>query len=207
MKEKVKYIKHCVFHPFDGFYEAKNRGKGSMVLTAILIAVFCLVECLRRQYTGFILNTVNIAKINTVTIFISYLSVILIAGVSNWTVTTLFEGKGKLKDIYLVIAYSLVPTIIARLLVIFVSNFVIEEEVPILQVIVYFGWVWTAFLIVTGLCTIHEYGLAKNLVTLLATVVAAAIILFLFVLFISLIEQMISFVRTFVKEWLRRING
>ena len=203
--ERIKYVKHCVFHPFDGFYEAKNRGKRSMLAATLLIVFYCILECVKVQYTGFIMNLHQITRMNSVTIFISALSVLLLAILSNWTITTLFDGKGKMKDIYMVVGYSLLPMVVIDTVVVVVSNFIIEEEAVILTAISWMGIVWCAFLIVTGLCTVHEFSLAKTLVTIFATLAAALIILFLFVLFISLVEQMIQFFYIFFKELMRRI--
>lgn len=203
--EKIKYVKYCVFHPFEGFYDAKNRGKGSILAATLLIAIYCVLDCVKVQYTGFIMNFNKITRMNSVTIFISALTVLLLAVISNWTITTLFEGKGKLKDIYMVLGYSLFPMVLIDTVVVFASNFVIEEEAVILTAISWIGIAWSAFLIVTGLCTIHEFSLAKTLVTIVATLVAALIILFLGVLFISLVEQMVQFVQIFSKELMRRI--
>lgn len=203
--EKIKYVKHCVFHPFDGFYEAKNRGKGSVLAATLIIAFYCVLECIKVQYTGFIMNLNQITRMNSVTIFISALTVLLLAVISNWTITTLFDGKGKLKDIYMVLGYALLPVVLIDSIIVIASNFIIEEEAVILTALSWMGLVWAAFLIVTGLCTIHEFSLAKTLVTILATLVAALIILFLLVLFISLVEQMVSFIYVFAKEFMRRI--
>ncbi len=203
--EKVKYVKYCVFHPFDGFYEAKNRGKCSLLAATLLIILYCILDCVEVQYTGFIMNNNMISRMNSVTIFISALTVILLAIVSNWTITTLFEGKGKMKDIYMVVGYSLLPMVLIDAVIVFASNYVIEEEAVILTAIRWIGIAWSAFLIVTGLCTIHEFSLAKTLVTIVATLIAAIIILFLIVLFISLLEQMFSFIYIFSKEFMRRI--
>lgn len=203
--ERVKYVKHCLFHPFDGFYEAKNRGKGSLLAATILIALYCVLDCVEVQYTGFIMNLNQITRMNSVTIFISALTVLLLAVISNWTITTLFDGKGKLKDIYMVLGYSLAPMVVIDACIVLASNFVIEEEAVILVAIRWMGIAWSAFLIVTGLCTVHEFSLAKTLVTILATLAAALIILFLLVLFISLVEQMVQFIYIFSKEFMRRI--
>jgi len=203
--ERVKYVKHCLFHPFDGFYEAKNRGKGSLLAATVIIALYCILDCFEVQYTGFIMNLNQISRMNSVTIFISALTVLLLAVISNWTITTLFDGKGKLKDIYMVLGYSLAPMVMIDFCVVIASNFVIEEEAMILTAIRWMGVAWSAFLIVTGLCTIHEFSLAKTLVTILATLAAALIILFLLVLFISLVEQMVQFIYIFSKEFMRRI--
>ena len=203
--ENIKYVKHCLFHPFDGFYEAKNRGRGSLLAATLIITYYCILECIKVQYTGFIMNLHQITRMNSVTIFISALSVLVLAVVSNWTITTLFDGKGKLKDIYMVVGYSLLPMVFLDSIIVVASNFVIEEEAIILTAISWMGIAWAAFLIVAGLCTVHEFSLAKTLVTIVATLASAVIILFLFVLFISLVEQMIQFLYIFGKEFMRRI--
>lgn len=205
MSEKVKYIKYCVFHPFDGFYEAKNRGRGSLIAATVLLCLYGILQCVKVQYTGFIMNFNHITRMNSVTIFISSLSVMLLFVISNWTTTTLFEGKGKLKHIYMVTCYSLLPIIFIDTIVVFASNFVISEETVILTALSTMGMVWFCFLVVTGLCTIHEFSLAKTLVTLVVTAFAALIILFLGVLFLSLLEQMFQFLYIFIKELMRRI--
>ena len=202
---KVKYISHCVFHPFDGFYEAKNRGMGSMVIAWSILAIYGIVMCADVQYTGFIMNLYHVANMSSLRTFISAITIFLLFALSNWTVTTLLDGKGKLKDIFLVVTYSLVPVIVCKAIVIFTSNYIIKEEEAILNTVEIFGWVWFGFMLISGLCTIHEYGLAKNLVTLLLTLIAAAIILFLLVLLISLVEQMITFFTTFFGELSRRV--
>lgn len=205
MKSKIKYITHCIFHPFDGFYEAKYRGMGSSIIAWAILAIYGIVCCINVQYSGFIINTYHIARMSSLRTFISSITIFLLFTLSNWTVTTLFEGKGKLKDIFLVTCYSLIPVIVCDLITIFCSNYIIMEEAPLLRAVEGFGWAWFAFMMVSGLCTIHEYGLGKNIVTLLVTIVAAAIILFLLVLLISLVEQMVSFFVTFINEFSRRI--
>ena len=100
--EKVRYLKYIMFHPFDGFYEAQRRGKGSIGLAAILMALYAVLQCFKYQYTGFVMNLNAIFMMNSVTLIISTLSVPLLFVVANWTVITLFEGKGKLGDIFMV---------------------------------------------------------------------------------------------------------
>ena len=53
MSEKVKYIKYCVFHPFDGFYEAKNRGRGSLIAATVLLCLYGILQCVKVHYHEF----------------------------------------------------------------------------------------------------------------------------------------------------------
>lgn len=205
MKTKLQYVKYSIFHPFDGFYQTRFRGQGSFGIAVIILLIFGILQCLSYQYTGFVMNTNELAYMNSIAILISSMGIIVLISVSNWTISTLFNGKGDVKNIFIVICYSMIPNLITSTIVIFTSNFVIEEEVMILRVIQVLGYVWTAFMLLAGLCVIHEYTLGKNLISLVATVIAALIIIFLGVLFITLVEQMISFFSTAGEELLRRL--
>ncbi len=205
-KEKLSYLKLAIFHPMEGFYEIRFRGKGSLLLAAILLAFYGIVECAAYQYTGFILNLNNVHEMNSISIFLSHVMVVILLCVSNWTVTTLFNGKGNMASIFMVVCYSLFPYSLIRLLVVFLSNFIIQDEAMIVNMISGIGVVWLVFLVVAGLCVIHEYGLFQNLASLVVTAIAAFMIVFLMVLFLTLEEKMFGFIQDVFKEFVRRFT-
>lgn len=205
MKDKIANLRYILFHPFDGFYEAKFRDKGSLSLATSMIIIYCLLQCISYQYTGFIVNYAPLFLMNSVTIFLSSLSILVLFTVANWTVTTLFDGKGSMGEIFMVLGYSMVPLIISNILSIIISNYIILEEYILLRSLEGVAVAWFIFLMISGLCIIHEYRLFQNFVTLIATAVSAIIIVFLFVLLISLLEQMVSFIITVVEESIRRL--
>ncbi len=206
IKEKLSYLKLAIFHPMEGFYEIRFRGKGSIVLSVILLCFYGITECAAYQYTGFILNLNNVATMNSISIFLSHVFIVVLLCVANWTVTTLFNGKGNLAGIFNVVCYALFPYSVIRLIVVFLSNFVIQDEGMIIYMIQGIGIVWLVFLIVAGLCVIHEYGLFQNLASLVVTAIAAFMIIFLLVLFLTLEEKMFGFIRDVFKEFVRRIT-
>lgn len=205
VKEKLYYLKNAIFHPFDAFYEIRFRGKGSALLAVLILVVFCILQCVSYQYTGFIINTNELASMNSISIFLTWLLGFVLFVVSNWSVTTLLNGKGNLGDILKVITYSLVPLTCALIFQIFASNFIILEEAMIVYVITGIGTVWSLFMLFAGLCVIHEYGFGKNLIAIFLTFVAAAIIMFLGILFFTLIEQMVLFLISVGQEFIRRL--
>ncbi len=206
MKEKAYYLKRALFHPFDAFYEIRFREKGSLALATLILFAYGIVQCISRQYTGFIINTNNLAEMNSISVFISSIMLVIIFTVANWTITTLFGGKGNMASIYTVITYSLVPYILVKLIVVFLSNFIIEEEAMIIYMLEGIGIVWFVFLAFSGLCVIHEYGMFRNIASLLATAVSALLIVFLAVLFLTLEEKMFGFIGDIVREIMRRIT-
>lgn len=204
MKEKLSYVKYSIFHPFDAFYEIRFRGKGSLLLSSLSIILFGILQCVSYQYTGFVMNTAQIESMNSLSVFSTWVCGIILFVVSNWAVTTLFNGKGGMADITNVIGYSLIPVELAIIAQVIFSNFIIQEEVMIVSVVVGIGYVWFVFMMIAGLCTIHEYSFGKNLISIFFTFVAAAIIIFIGVLFFTLIEQMIMFVISVGQEVIRR---
>ena len=172
-REKLYWFGHALVHPFDGFYEIRFRNQGSVLLAFLLMIAFAVMQCLSAQYTGFVMNLNNQDELDTLSMFISNISVLLLFSLSNWTVTTLFNGKGKLSDIFIVVCYSLTVLIIGEAIVCFVSNFVTTEEVMILNSVRALCIAWFVFLLVAGLGTIHEYGLGGNLASIVMSIVAA----------------------------------
>lgn len=205
MKEKLYYLKYSFFHPFDAFYEIRFRGKGSFLIAVLSIILFGILQCVSYQYTGFVMNTAQVSAMNSLSVFATWVAGFVLFIVSNWSVTTLLNGKGGLGDITQVIGYSLIPLELTLVIKIILSNFVIKEEIMIVDVIAGIGVVWFLFMIVAGLCTIHEYSFGKNIISVLLSFVAAAIIIFLGVLFFTLMEQMITFIVDVVQEFIRRM--
>ncbi len=204
-KEKLFYLKRSIVHPFDAFYEIRFRGKGSASLAVIILLVFGVLQCVSYQYTGFIINFHDLAGMNSISIFLTWVLGFVLFIVSNWSVTTLLNGKGNMTDILTVVSYSLVPLTCTMIFQVFASNFIIAEEAMIVYVITGVGAVWSLFMLLAGLCVIHEYGFGKTLVSILLTFVAAAIIMFLGILFFTLIEQMVTFVISVGQEFIRRL--
>ena len=205
-KDKLQYWGHSLLHPFDGFFEIRFRNHGSLLIATALLVIYAILRCLSYQYTGFVMNMNNIDEMDALSIFISTISVVVLAAVANWTITTLFNGKGKLKDIYIVICYSLTVLIVGDAIVTFASNFVTTEEVMILTSIQMVCYAYFVFLLIAGLGTVHEYSFAGNLASMVMTVVAAAVILFIGVLIFTMLERMYSFVASVTEELMRRLQ-
>ena len=98
------------------------------------------------------------------------------------------------------IGYSVLPIAITTIPVTFVSNFLAVEELNILSVFIALGFIWAAMLIFFGMMVTHDYTMLKNLVTVLGSIVGMAFIMFLAVLFASLVMDIVSFVTSIVSE-------
>ena len=120
--------------------------------------------------------------------------------VANWCLTTLFEGEGSFKDIFIATTYSLAPMVLVLIPVTIASNFVLTTEADILTLITTIGFIWTGMLIFFGMMVTHDYSMGKNVLTSLGTIAGMVVIMFIAILFSTLLGKLVSFVTNIVTE-------
>ncbi|BBH24203.1 hypothetical protein Back11_55480 [Paenibacillus baekrokdamisoli] len=195
----------CLLHPFDGFYAMKEEGKGSRVAAAVIVFIFFLASVLIRQDTGYTFNTNDPDALN---IWLIAAKTVVLYGLwvmGNWAVATWMEGEGKAVQVAIVSAYAMIPYIIAMVLTTWLSNVMLQEEGAFLHYMMVIAMIWSGILMLIGMQTIHDYGFVRNLQSLLLTVAAMAIMVFLAVLFYTLFQQAYVFLLTIYNELLFRI--
>ncbi|MBO5326577.1 MAG: YIP1 family protein [Clostridia bacterium] len=198
-KEELVYVFHIMFHPFDGFYDLKHEKRGSVraALTFMVLAVVALFY--RSVGSGYVMNP----RGKYSTIFMQFLVIfvpVLLFAVANWCLTTLFDGEGSFKDIFIAIGYSVLPIPLTVIPTTLMSNFMVSSEINVLTLFTTLGFIWTGFLIFFGMMVTHDYTMSKNLVTTLGTIVGMVFIMFLGILFTSLVMDIMTFVTDITSE-------
>ena len=204
MWEDIKYIGYTCTHPFDGFYELRFRKKRNWIIIATVFLCVGLMTILQFYYSGMIVQTSRSFFINPTFAIGASVFPFLIFAVSNWAITTVFDGNGGFGDILMVLAYALVPRLIFDLIHLGLSNIIIQPEMFMLGAVSVIGNVIFGFLVFCGLCVIHEYNPAKCIATLIATAAAAVLLIFLGVVYIILMSRIVGLVTTVFAEITRR---
>ncbi|MDR0553329.1 MAG: YIP1 family protein [Treponema sp.] len=202
--ESLGYIPYLLFHPFDGFYEAKFRGKDSAAAATVLLLLYGAARIIAAQYSGFVVNYNSTYEVESGQVFLASVMPLMLFLVSDYCAAMLLNGNGSFKDIYLVICYSLVPMIFFDIIFTLASNLIILEESPLLGAFHWIGIIWFLFLLFAGLCVVHEYSALQNLGSLLGAAAAAVIIIFVSVLLLTLADKVLSFFRVISIEVMSR---
>ncbi len=192
-KEAFLYAFHVIFHPFDGFWDLKHERRGNLKAALAIVGITILAFIYNSLGQSYIFNP----NMDGNGIMMEILSVILpyvLWCVGNWCLTTLFDGEGSLKDIFTATGYAVLPLPIMLIPATIMTNFLALEEGGIITLLVAIGYIWTGFLIFFGTMVTHDYTLGKNVLTVIGTIVAMAVIMFIAVLFSGLITKMFSFV-------------
>jgi len=200
LEEYIKRPNYVVFHPFDGFEDLKRYKKGKMSVALTFIVLFLILRVLQFQYNGFVINDNDIQDLNALADMFSVSLVIGLFVVGNWSVTTLMSGKGTMKEILMVTGYALFPIVMIGYPGIIISNLIGLNEVGLYNVYMGIGWFFTGWTLFMGILNIHEYGLGKTIASILLTIVAMMIMVFVGLLFFDLIQQFITFIRMIWQE-------
>ena len=202
----IKYAFHVITHPFDGFWDLTREGHGTLAAANTFMVLFLVTRVLKLLCTSFQFVTVAIQHINIWEQMASLLLPFLVLCLANWAMTTLFEGKGRFIDIYIAMCYALVPYILIQLPMILVSNMLTYEEGSLYSVMLSISVIWCAFLAFIGLMQIHDYGPGKTFIFILVTIFGAAVIIFLALVFFSLLSDAVGFFVSLYKEMAFRLN-
>jgi hypothetical protein len=124
--------------------------------------------------------------------------------VANWALTTLFDGKGTMKQIHMGIGYALTPYVLIQFPMIFISNLMTVEEGAFYHYINTFSEIWCGILIISAVMMIHDYSLGKALITIAVTVLGMILMIFIFLLFFSLVTDAAAYFISLYKEILFR---
>ena len=200
MKRDIKLYLNTLLHPIGGF-EDICEAKCFSVKSSILIFVFFFVsQIIDRQLVGFSFSTNNTKEFNIVLLLVGTLALLLLWTISNWMVTTLFEGKGKVKEIWTVTLTATIPYSFSLLLHAILTNIIITDEAIFLEYVMILGILWSVVLLLCGLIVLHDFSFSKVIWTTILTVLFMAVIVFLTVILYSLFQQIYSFVIDLIDE-------
>ena len=203
--EKITFGKELLFgfhlmsHPFDGFWDLKHEKRGSVRAAAVYILVTVVAFYYQAIGQGYLFNPQG--EYSTIfTQFVGVVVPVLLFITSNWCLTTLFEGEGSFKDIFIAAGYSLLPLPLFIVPMTIVSNFVIGSEMDIVNLFITLGFIWAGFLIFFGVMVTHDYSLGKNVITIIGTIAGMVFIMFIAVLFTTLLTKVVGFVSNIFVE-------
>ena len=197
--QELIYVFHLIFHPFDGFWDLKHEKRGSFRAAITILGMTIVAFYYQAIGQGYLLNPQG----GYSTLFAVILSVgapLALWVIANWCLTTLFDGEGSFKDIFIATCYSLMPMVLILIPCTIASNFLVTEELDILSVITTFAFIWTGILIFFGMMVTHDYTMGKNVLITLSTILGMVCIMFIALLFSTLLGKLVSFVTNIVTE-------
>jgi hypothetical protein len=198
-KEELLYVFHVMGHPFDGFWDLKHEKRGSVRAGIVFVAITILAYWYKAIGQGYVINTRQRTS-SPITWVISVVMTVALWTIANWCLTTLFDGEGSLKDIFVAVSYSLLPVPMVVIPCTLVSNFIIVDEKGLISFIETLGLIYMCMLVFIGMMVTHDYSMGKNIITTGGTIIGVVFIMFIACLFSTLLTKIVSFVSNIVVE-------
>ncbi len=202
-KSFLDALSACI-HPFTAYKNLKDNKRKNFIHASILVILFFVVTLLWDFFAGYMYGYIDPSSYNAFYTFLGTSGVALLYTVANWGVCSVQGGKGKMYEVYVSVAYSLVPIIIFRLFSLIVSNVMTSEEAFFLSVFGIVAWIIAGFSLLVANMEIHEYDFFKVLKTTVIIVLGMGLIIFLLFMIIVLIQQLFTFIETIYNELLLR---
>ncbi len=197
---KKKYLFYILLHPVTGFEELKYNRKGSLLYANILCVLFVLSNIIRTVIPSYLFRTERIEDVNILWIIVGCVGGLFLFVVANWMFCTLLDGKGRFRELWITVCYSLLPyTMLSIPLTLAGHLFTLDEAVfyyTFHSVLIF----WSACLAFVGIMVMQQFSIPKNIITILFSLIGILIILFLLLLLFSLFQNVYIFVMTIINE-------
>ena len=195
-----QWVRHAVTHPVEGFEDMRWKKAGSLKIAMLIVVLLFFGEIAYGRLYGFQFYISYDKTFNIIPYIVRSFVLFGAWAVGNWSVCTLLDGEGTLRNISIYSAYALIPYVAQLYLNVILSHFLIRDEYVFMQVIKFIGVGWTVVLLFSAVKSVHQYSFKKTVLAIGFTLSAMFIMLFLLVLFMSLIQQIYIFISTIYTE-------
>lgn len=195
---------YTISHPMDGYYWIRHAERGSVPLAILLVVIFSCCFTANRLLASFVVNDLDPRTVDSLYELMGVLAFYLLLCVSNWSITCLMNGEGRMKDIAVAVGYGTVPISFVLVLATIVSQFIADDEQAFYTLLLVVGIAYGVIMILIGIMQVHNYTLGKTLLTLFLTVLAMLIIIFLLLLLSNLLGMVVNFFRSVYTELIFR---
>lgn len=201
-----EWVKHSITHPAEGFEDMRWKKAGSLKIAFAIVLLLFLAQIADGRLYGFQFGISYDKTFNIIPYIVK--SIVLFGAwvVGNWAVCTLLDGEGTMKNICIYSAYALIPYIAQIFINVLLSHILIQDEAVFMQAIRIIGVGWSVILLFSAIKSVHQYSFGKTVFAIILTIVAMLIMLFLLVLFMSLIQKVYIFISTIYTEISYRVR-
>lgn len=203
--KSLKFALYCMTHPLDGFWDLTHEKRGTYAAANTILILTLIARVASLRFTSFVIMNVYWEDINIFTYIASVLFPLALWVLGNWGLTTLFDGKGRLGQVYMATCYAIAPYPLLQFPMMIMSNFITIDEAAFYSMLGYVSLGWAAFLIIFAMQQIHEFSPGKNIVFTIASLFAMLVMVFILLLFFSMISQGVAYFISLAKELLFRL--
>jgi hypothetical protein len=176
---ELRFIFYFLRHPIDAFSDMHYENKGSYLSAFIILLLVYASLLIQQMVTSFSFHAVTYVDIYST--FTQFFTVWIAWILSNYLVSSIYQGEGKFRDIFIGSSYVFLPFVVVGIPMAFLSNVMTLSEGSIYNYISRGMIVWVAALIFWKIQNVHNYTVGKafmNIFLSLCTMLAFGVAIF-----------------------------
>ncbi|RNA68430.1 YIP1 family protein [Alteribacter keqinensis] len=192
-------------HPIDSFYYLKEYERVSVLSATILYAVLFLQYMFMLYWTGFIFSDQRVTELNLFLEMGTVFLPIFLFIVTNYLVSTINDGEGRLRDIYIGTIYSLAPVLVLLVPITLISNVLTYNEAFVYTFSTQIMIVWSLVILFMMIREVHDFTFFGTIRNILVTLFGMFIMILVFFVLYILLDQVLEFIITITQEVIHRV--
>jgi hypothetical protein len=197
LKDELMFGFYSMLHPFQGYWGLKMEKRGSVRGASIYLVLFSISAVVSTLAASYLAKDESATLLSALS---NTLFPLLLWCVSNMAFTSLMDGKGTFKDVYIATCYSTLPYILVMIPCTAIGHLLLADELVLVSFATGIATIWTIALVFLSGMTIHEYSFGKNLMVIGLSIVGIAFILFILLIFVSLSGQLLALITSIINE-------
>ena len=197
----LKYFVLTLFHPIDTFYLIKKDRKHIPIVTVlVLFAVAVVLKILYVYTVNFTVATTSAANANAIIEIGIVIIPIILWAVASYALMTVCGGESTFKETMLLSAYSMVPVIVIRPIMIILSQVLAASEKGFYSALSTIMWVWVILLLYITFKEANNISFWKSIFFTIIIVIAMFLIVVVLLLAFALDSQIFLFAQELWSE-------
>ncbi|MEW6504789.1 MAG: YIP1 family protein [Chloroflexota bacterium] len=195
------FLFRFIRQPADSFYYIKRNLRGSVAFALLIYGWVIVVRLLTLYWTGFIFNPyASAADVPVADEMFRLLIGLGLWNAANYLVSTITDGEGRFRDVFIGSAYSLFPFALFALPLALFSNLLTLNEIFIYTFSRDVIYAWCALMLVIMVMEIHNYSFGETLRNIALTLFTMLMFLLTAYIFFVLFNQLVDFIQAIIQE-------
>ncbi len=201
----LSQVAYAIRHPIDNYYNVRVGLTGSMLSATILYVLAFALLVLYQVARGFIFS-VDVSRYSLFYTGVYFFGILGLFLAGNFFISSINDGDGTFRQIYMGSAYALAPVFLILPPVILLSNFLSLDESFFVQAAMVFMLAWTLVTVYLMVMQIHDYSFKEGTASLLMTLFFMVVAILVGSLVFLLLKQVVVFVQDAVTEVVLRVR-
>lgn len=198
--KELKHLPRILRKPLDVCYDIKYTHSVRWKTALGIFVAFVLINILSDYFIKGYLFKGNTANMNFSFELLKWGLIIILFVVGNYLVSTLQNGEGFFRDIFIGTMIAFAPLLLFKIPVDIITNILTYNESYLVDLAYTVLWGWSIFNVILMIKEVHNYKIGELIINLVLTAITMIVLVFIYLMIYILFNQAVQFIIGLLKE-------